>query len=163
MLISNWSLVQGPQSVLISKGILPNLIYHTTYVEERRNHESVISSEFSYLHKIVVETFFCEYLFAKSRCLSNPLTSFRSTCNTNSREKWVFYFKSLRKEWVYNKRCRTLALTIFVKLEGLSISFIATTMRKGKDIIQIASYLWGFPILIEAIKTNQRQVVLSKN
>ena len=36
-------------------------------------------------------------------------------------------------------------------------------MRKGKDIIQIASYLWGFPILIEAIKTNQRQVVLSKN
>ena len=63
----------------------------------------------------------------------------------------------------YSKRCRTLALTIFVKLEGLSISFIATTMRKGKDIIQIASYLWGFPILIEAIKTNQRQVVLSKN
>ena len=36
-------------------------------------------------------------------------------------------------------------------------------MRKGKDIIQIASYLWGFPILIEPIKTNQRQVVLSKN
>ena len=34
LLISNWSLVQGPQSVLISKGILPNLIYHTTYVDE---------------------------------------------------------------------------------------------------------------------------------
>ena len=94
------------------------------------------------MHKILVETFVCEYLFYENKiCLSNPLalTSFRGKCNTNSREKWVFYFKSLRKE--YNKRCRTLALTIFVKLEGLSISLIATTMRKGKGIIQIASYL----------------------
>ena len=81
------------------------------------------------------------FFYENKICLSNPLelTSFRGKCNTNSREKWVFYFKSLRKE--YNKRCRTLALTIFVKLEGLSISLIATTMRKGKGIIQIASYL----------------------
>ena len=85
--------------------------------------------------------FWWKHLSVNKICLSNPLalTSFRGKCNTNSREKWVFYFKSLRKE--YNKRCRTLALTIFVKLEGLSISLIATTMRKGKGIIQIASYL----------------------
>ena len=54
----------------------------------------------------LVETFVCEYLFYENKiCLSNPLalTSFRGKCNTNSREKWVFYFKSLRKEYYKNK------------------------------------------------------------